>query len=71
MMHSIRWLPRLGVRECAPTHGPASSALGLLLAWDMLGRGGEGEMSQQTHGPGVGCHLSSYAVCGRNGNQPT
>lgn len=39
MMHSTRWLPRLGVRECALTHGPKSSAWGLPPAWDMLGRG--------------------------------
>lgn len=39
MMHSTRWLPRLGVRECAPTHGPKSSAWGLPPASDMLGRG--------------------------------
>lgn len=39
MMHSTRWLPRLGVRECAPTRGPGSSARGLPPACDMLGKG--------------------------------
>lgn len=39
MMHSRRWLPRLGQCHSALAHGPASSA------WDMLRRGGREEPS--------------------------
>lgn len=71
-MHSTRWLPRLGVRECAPTHSPVSSARGLPPAWDMLGRGGREELSDPRPGcgmPGVGCHLWVHLVRGRYGDQ--